>query len=161
MIGDDYLRELLTNKPIDESRYAAMLKRLDGYVQKTGVDAIYVLVRRQGSVRFVIDSASEGKHFALYTSGPAELSRVFQDKNSAYAEYDDEYGRYRSLLIPYPGVVSDEVVLGSDVNLDGLEAERWKSSLEFLAIGLVIFPLGLMIGLPLARAYISPLRNLR
>jgi diguanylate cyclase (GGDEF)-like protein len=168
VIGEDYLRELLGEGSFDEQRYRAMLLRLDDYAQKTGVDSIYVLARHQGSFRFVMDSASAmkieagsyGKHFAPYESGPPELDRVFQSKHRDFAEYRDEFGSFRSLFVPFAGPQGVELVLGADVTLEEVEAERLACLLLFLGIGLATFLLGLLIGLPLARAFIAPLQNL-
>ncbi|WP_260955741.1 putative bifunctional diguanylate cyclase/phosphodiesterase [Pseudomonas citri] len=168
VIGDDYLRELLSDGPFDEQRYRSMLLLLDEYAQKAGVDSIYVLVRRQGHTRFVMDSASVtkieaglyGKHLAVYESGPPELDRVFQSRHNAFAEYRDEFGSFRSLFSPLAGPQGVDLVLGADVTLKEIEAERLACLLLFLGIGLATFLLGLLVGLPLARAFIAPLRNL-
>jgi diguanylate cyclase (GGDEF)-like protein len=168
VIGEDYLRELLSDGAFDEQRYRTMLLRLDNYAKKAEVASIYVLVRHHGSIRFVMDSASVmeieaeqfGKHLSIYASGPTEPDKVFQSKQRAFAEYRDEFGSFRSLFVPFSGLQGAELVLGADVALKEVEAGRLLSLLLFLAIGLTTFLLGLLFGLPLARAFISPLRNL-
>ncbi|MGY2290563.1 putative bifunctional diguanylate cyclase/phosphodiesterase [Pseudomonas sp. SDO528_S397] len=168
LIGDDYLRELLADGPFDEARYQAMLLRLDAYAKKAGVDSIYVLTRRQGTPLFVMDSAGAeeiaagryGKHLAAYQSAPSSLARVFDQQHDTFSEYHDEFGDFRSLFVPVTGPGGAPLVLAGDVSLQQIKAERLSCLLLFVGIGVVTFVLGLLVGLPLARAFIGPLRNL-
>lgn len=168
VIGDEYLRELLAGGSLDEVRYQAMSRRLDRYAKQAGADSIYVLTRRQGNPLFVIDSASETeinsgryrKYLAPYQSAPRLLARVFQNKRSTFTEYQDEFGDFRSLFVAMDGPNGAELVLGADVSLRQIEADRWSCLMLFVGIGVSTFLLGLLIGLPLARAFIGPLRNL-
>ncbi|OCW24739.1 bifunctional diguanylate cyclase/phosphodiesterase [Pseudomonas aylmerensis] len=153
VIGDDYLRELLAQGPFDAPRYEAMLQRLDSYAKKAGVDSIYVLTQRQGHTLFVMDSASAedidsgryGEHLSAYASAPPQLAQVFAERRSAVVDYHDQFGDFRSLFMPVTGPEGSQLVLGADVSLADVEAERRGCLVLFLGIGLVTFLLGLLV----------------
>ncbi|HCT08632.1 MAG TPA: sensor domain-containing phosphodiesterase [Pseudomonas sp.] len=153
VIGDDYLGELLGDGPFDEPRYQAMLQRLDGYAKKAGVDSIYVLTQRGGHTLFVMDSANTaeiasgryGQHLGHYDSAPPELDEVFAQRRSRVVEYSDQFGDFRSLFLPIRGPHGSQLVLGADVSLEAIKAERRACLLLFLGIGLTTFVLGLLV----------------
>lgn len=153
VIGNDYMGQLLGDGPFDEQRYQAMLQRLDGYAKKAGVDSIYVLTQRQGHTVFVMDSANAeeidtgryGKHWARYDSAPPELEQVFAQKRRAVVEYQDQFGDFRSLFLPVTGPQGTPLVLGADVSLTSIKAERLQCLLLFLGIGLMTFIVGLLV----------------
>lgn len=111
---------------------------------------IYTMVRRNGRIKFVIDSVPDGEwgHTppgVVYEQVPPELERGFDNKQALLVgPYQDEWGEFVSAFIPLIDPQTDSVyaVLGLDFELSQLSRiiahARSRHLIWVLLFGLVV-----------------------
>ncbi|KIZ49704.1 MULTISPECIES: bifunctional diguanylate cyclase/phosphodiesterase [Pseudomonas] len=160
ILGEDYLAQLQDPAKADPERYQRTLITLDRYARKAGLASLYAFVKEGSDFRFIMDSANEeeirvgyfGDYRQLYDQAPPELGAVFADHQPRFAEYQDNFGSFRSLFLAIPGQDGQAVVIGADMFMEGIAAAEQSALLDSLLIGAIIFAMGALVSRILAGA---------
>ncbi|MGQ5523348.1 response regulator [Chitinimonas sp. PSY-7] len=169
MIGATYLQRATNPDAVKPDDYLALVRLLNDYCRQTGLRYLYVFTEAQHKLVYVADAANEaeisaknfGHFFQLYEAArhPAILDTLNTGKTH-FAEYRDRFGYFRSLfqrLEVSPGV---RMVVGADIEISYVQTELHKALQQSLGIGAIIFVLGLLGSIWLARILSRPVSRL-
>ena len=105
------------------------------------------LLRDHGQVRYLADSASADEirrdKYGQYTKPTASrrrhCGRHFRDGQPHFAEYQDQFGQFRSLFVPGERRDGLRYVIGADIDVAYLQNRSHEALLTSLLIGGAIF----------------------
>ncbi|MFC4161624.1 putative bifunctional diguanylate cyclase/phosphodiesterase [Chitinimonas lacunae] len=165
MIGADYLERARGPQSVTEADYLPLVRMLYDYCQTIGLRYLYVFTEQKGRVIYVMDSASDqeiragnyGHYWGLYDDPTPYLWETFRSRRPHYAEYRDRYGHFRSIFLPLIRRDGSVLVIGADIDIQYVESELNSALRQSLAIGALIFLLGALLSLWLARLIARPL----
>lgn len=147
----DVVKALSETIPDDFSKTGPYLKLKEQMVSlgtiffEEGVDAVYLLSKKDDTIYFIVESTPEGDPLyvapgKIYEEPPMEVFNAFNDEVSVDTEvYTDEYGTYFSKFTP---IFDDQgklvSVLGVDVNYEYYQAQAYKLKVIFWLIWLFV-----------------------
>lgn len=168
MATDEYHARIIGPDSIPRDEYRRLQYRLSRFAEGSGLVYVYTYMKFGDEIRTVSTSATrreiekrqEVPFFALYDTAPKALLRTFADGQVRFDEYEDEFGRFRSLYLPVTGVDSRRYVVGADVDL-GMVRQRLADALRTaVSVGSVIFALSMGVGWLLVDRLVQPLMRL-
>jgi sigma-B regulation protein RsbU (phosphoserine phosphatase) len=121
-----------------------------------------------GEIRTVSTSATDREFetrrevpfFALYDTAPKALLQSFADGETRFDEYQDEFGRFRSLYLPVTGVDARRYVVGADVDLAMVRKRLANALKTAVSVGVGMFALSMALGWLLVDRLVQPLMRL-
>lgn len=168
MASDDYHARIIGPDSIPEDEYRRLQYRMSRFADGAGLAYVYTYMRFGDEIRTVSTSATrreietrkEVPFFALYDTAPVELEKSFEDGEMRFDEYQDEFGRFRSLYMPVTGVDSRRYVIGADIDLR-IVRERLAGALRTaINVGIGVFALSMALGWLLVDRIVQPLMRL-
>jgi len=152
--------------PKEESkRYLRILTR---YANQTGLTYLYSCVKLNGQIIFATSSIAQQEiqdgtlndFFEDYDSAPPALAKVFEDKQTRFAQYTDKWGTFRSVFIAFTTPKKKVYVIGADIALDFLDAQLRATLRHTMLIGLCVFVVSFSIGYVMTERIVKPLVRL-
>ena len=168
MASDDYHARIIGPDSIPKEEYRRLQYRMSRFADGAGLAYVYTYMRFGDEIRTVSTSATRSEiekrqevpFFALYDTAPVELEKSFEDGEMRFDEYQDEFGRFRSLYMPITGVDSRRYVIGADIDLR-IVRERLGGALRTaINVGIGIFALSMAMGWLLVDRIVQPLMRL-
>lgn len=168
MATDEYHARIIGPDSIPKEEYRRLQYRLSRFADGAGLAYVYTYMQFGDEIRTVSTSATrreietrqEVPFFALYDTAPVELETSFQDGQLRFDEYQDEFGRFRSIYMPVTGVDSRRYVIGADIDL-GIVRQKLAGALRTaVTVGIGIFALSMALGWLLVDRIVQPLMRL-
>ena len=168
MASDEYHARVVGPDSIRTGEYRRLQYRLSRFAEGSGLVYVYTYMKFGDEIRTVSTSATrreiekreEVPFFALYSTAPKPLLRSFADGKMRFDEYEDQFGRFRSLYLPVTGVDARRYVVGADVDLR-MVRERLAGALRTaITVGVGIFALSMALGWLLVDRLVQPLMRL-
>lgn len=122
--------------------------------QSAGVEYVYAMMKKGDKIVFLTSSATEDElstgdnltsFMDIYEDAPKELFSVFAHKQEIFVNYQDKWGEFRSIFIPYD-VGGNTYAIGSDIRTDKIEALLMEAKVKegtkitiFFIIGFLLF----------------------
>lgn len=164
LLPEDYHDQIQAGKITDEDYYA-FLQRLTRYADANGVTWVYTYMERGDEILTTSSNATTkeletGEYttfLKLYKKPSAGMRRAFSEHTTQFDEYRDEFGDYRSVFIPRKTPGGQEYLVGSDINIDFIDAKLQKTLLRVIGIAVGIFGGVFLLSLILARMLSRPL----
>ena len=168
MADDSYHARIIGPESIPSDEYRRLQYRLSRFAEGSGLVYVYTYMKFGDAIRTVSTSATpheietrqEVPFFALYERPPAPLLQSFADGRSRFDEYEDEFGRFRSLYLPVTGVDARRYVVGADVDLRMVRDRLAGALRTAIAVGAGIFALSMALGWLLVDRLVQPLMQL-
>ncbi|HEY0650228.1 PP2C family protein-serine/threonine phosphatase [Phenylobacterium sp.] len=168
MATDEYHARIIGPDSIPRDEYRRLQYRLSRFAEGSGLVYVYTYMKFGDEIRTVSTSATrreiekreEVPFFALYDTAPKALLQTFADGKTRFDEYEDEFGRFRSLYLPVTGVDARRYVVGADVDL-AMVRQRLSDALRTaVSVGFGIFALSMALGWLLVDRLVQPLMRL-
>ena len=168
MATDEYHARVVGPASIPTEEYRRLQYRLSRFAEGSGLVYVYTYMKFGDEIRTVSTSATrreiekreEVPFFALYDSAPAALLNSFDDGKTRFDEYQDEFGRFRSLYLPVTGVDARRYVVGADVDLRMVRHRLAGALRTAITVGVGIFALSMALGWLLVDRLVQPLMRL-
>ena len=130
------LPEGLHGKKISESdltkeSHLANIAKLSKFTDTHDIVYIYTLILREHKIRFTSSSATEQEResgeglslfFDHYDDADPLVYKVFENNETAFLEYTDQWGTFRSVFIPLQAEDGSYFVTGADIAIDQIKA---------------------------------------
>ncbi len=171
VIGEDYLAA--ANDPastgnVDPARYAERVRSLSRAADTAGVFYMYAFARRGDAIVHLATSASAAEradqswaaYLEPYQQPPDNLLATFADGTTRFAEYDDEFGSFRSIFVRQVDGAGRPYVVGVDASLESINAELRKLIVRYLLTGVGVAAVAGALGILLARRLAKPIVQL-
>ena len=168
IIPADYHRRVLGPDSITPKEFAAVQERLSRFANTSGFIYVYTYMKFGDEIRTVATSATPEEiaggtptgFFALYDTAPEPLYQSFRDGRPRFDEYDDAFGRFRSLYLPIAMPDGRVVVAGADIDLGQLDRQLGEALVTSILIGFGLFALSMALGWLLVSRTVEPLVRL-
>ncbi len=130
---------------------------------------LYTVVEKDGAYRFVVDSPTEEEvragasstHFLHPWRGPIDVIRTAAAvRHPTFAEYEDEYGEFRSVFVPFQTPKGRRYIMGVDMRLGDLRDRMRRNLLVPILGALFMLAVTLTLAGLSVRRVIQPLRRL-
>lgn len=113
----------LDNKEVIKNRDIMTQLEID-----TGFAYLYTMIRKDGKFYFTTSSVTPEEarenmtwYFTVYKEPPAEFEKAYQTNTVQYASYKDEWGTFRSVVIPAVSPGGKKYLMGGDYDITYVE----------------------------------------
>ncbi len=107
-----------------------------------------------------IEEGTETGFFTRYDTAPAKLYSSFRDGRVRFDEYEDSFGRFRSIYMPVRSPDGRIHVIGADIALDSLDQRLAGALRTSILVGFATFVLSMVVGSLLITRITGPLERL-
>jgi sigma-B regulation protein RsbU (phosphoserine phosphatase) len=168
IIPSGFHRRIHGPNDITPEEFDRLQQRLSRFADQADLVYVYSYMRFGTRIHTVATSATpremaEGtqvRFFTRYDTAPEKLYRSFDDKQVRFDEYEDSFGRFRSIYLPIRSRDGRIHVIGADIALDSLD-ERLTHALRIsILIGLGTFVLAMVVGSLVINRITAPLVRL-
>ena len=162
ILGKDYHAGLTNRSSLSKDREQKTIQRLNDFVDDIRIAYIYTVLLRDGKIVFATSSQTpeemarkETVYFEPYADADQAIFDAFETGREQYAEYQDQWGEFRSIFVPMTASDGNRYVVGADVSISEVKALALKSTLKALMAWLFLS----LIVLPLIWNYIRSIRR--
>ncbi|GAB3532473.1 methyl-accepting chemotaxis protein [Photobacterium alginatilyticum] len=151
------------------SNYDDISRNLTSFTQASDLDWAYSTVMKNGRVYYTYinqtdDEARSGRYQNWYLEEykivPKMLHKAFATQQVQFEEYQGEYGRYRSIFVPFRTQAGDTYVIGVDVSLSEVDA-MIEGELKLVCItAVIVMALALIVARLFANRLVAPINAL-
>lgn len=168
IVPDGYHLRIHGADSIPPEEFAALQDRLSRFAERADLVYVYTYMRFGNEIRTASTSAtprevaehSETPFFALYDTAPDRLRRSFDDHKVRFDEYEDSFGRFRSIYVPARAKDGRTYVLGADIALGVVQDKLVQALKTSIAVGAAMFALSMALGWLLVDRIVQPLTRL-
>lgn len=148
----------------------ALNTTLTRYQQEAGLANLYSVMQHDGQLEFRASSwvtGDDGKpveenwYLRPYEDAPDEIRLSLADGQQRFVEYEDQWGRFRSVYLPRRNSSGEPYLLIADIELDEVEQTRLQVMMLSLAVGTLMLLVSLPIAALIARHLTRPLKALQ
>jgi len=162
-LGDNFHDEIKDKNSISESRHDANAAKLGEIASKYGVDYLYSMMKNSGEIVFTslsanseeIKNKSYDKFFTLYKTPSEMLLDVYDKSGYFFEEFEDEYGYFRSVIIPMKSKGGKHYIAGADIAISNITARVNAILLNHLIAGFFVFLLTSLIAVFILKKFLA------
>ena len=143
IFGDKFHNDLLGNLLIDDNLNKNNALLLSKLTNESDVKFVYTMIKKGSNVCFTCSSVTlqqQAKNegyldFLLpYKSASEKLKNAFENGKKYYGEITDEYGSFRSVLIPRPLKDGTYYIIGADIDISFIKEHLQSYLVKILMI---------------------------
>ena len=168
VVDDNFHENIVPREQADlKAKHAAALK-LTEYSKAIKLPYIYSFVMQNNKPVYLVSSLSaeelakpDIEHYLLpYDTATDGLLKAFTSNSIAFAEYNDQYGEFRSIYLPFKNNAGQTIVAVADIGL-GYVTETLRTALfKSIGIGVVLMLIAILISVWLSNLVVKPLNEL-
>jgi len=138
----------LKKESVDSAQDMRNIRKLTKYAEAVGVKYVYTVMLKDGVLRFTSSSATKEelstghnltRYFDKYDDADSRLFDAFREKKVFYASYQDKWGSFRSVFVPFVSSSGEAYVVGADIEIGFIDALLQKAALKWLAGAFIVF----------------------
>lgn len=168
IVPEGYHARIEGAESIPQEEYEDLRTRLSRFAEESDFVYVYSYMQFGDDIRVISTSNTPEElangdgtgFFALYDTAPPELLRTFADKRVRFDEYEDSFGRFRSIFLPLTSDAGQTYVVGADIDLATLDTRLDDALEKSILIGLAMFALTMGVGWLLIMRIVDPLVRL-
>ncbi|PSV42551.1 methyl-accepting chemotaxis protein [Photobacterium indicum] len=165
IIGDE--RHDHQNKANND--YDKISQNLTSFTQASELDWVYSTVMRNGRIYYTYinqtkEEARSGHYKNWYQEEykmvPKMLRKAFLTQQIQFEEYQGEYGRYRSIFVPFRNHQGETYVIGVDISLSEVDAMINRELKKVCITAMIVLALALVAARLIANQLVAPINTL-
>lgn len=168
IIPEGYHRRIRGPGSITPAEFDHVQARLSGFADRSNLTYVYSYMRFGPHIYTVTTSATareiakgtQTRYWTRYDTAPAKLYQSFADGHVRFDEYQDSFGRFRSIYMPVRSPDGRLHVIGADIELASLDRRLAQALRTSILVGLAMFGLSMIVGSLLISRIIGPLVRL-
>ncbi|MHA7819564.1 MAG: PP2C family protein-serine/threonine phosphatase [Erythrobacter sp.] len=168
IVPNGYHARIEGEDSIPAEEFERLRNRLSRFAEASDFVYVYSYMKFGDEVRVIttsntpaeIASGETTPFYSLYDTAPPELYRTFEDKRVRFDEYEDSFGRFRSVYLPLTSHSGQTYVVGADIDLATLDTRLDDALEKSILIGLAMFALTMGVGWLLIMRIVEPLVRL-
>ena len=154
ILPDDFHHHEMTEKDLTAQQHLDNIGELSKFTAITDVTYVYSLIEQGRDIVFTSSSATEEElssgeglsfFFSVYGDVDSRVYDVFTTGESAFIEYSDSWGAFRSVFLPQKGEDGTRYVLAADMSVSHIDALLKKNLYRTLFTSLLflvfVYPL--------------------
>ncbi|WP_255992008.1 methyl-accepting chemotaxis protein [Chitinolyticbacter albus] len=159
IIPADYPARAKDAQAIAADEYKALVLRLGDYAKQVGLAYTYLLKVEGDKVFYISDGVPRAefeagdyiKYFEHYDDADPATLDAWRSGQPRFAEYEDKYGRFRSIFMPMKAADGTPYLIGVDITLDHVTQALHRTLLKMLLIAAVCLAIGTGLAVVAAR----------
>lgn len=131
VIGTDFHDKITDEKSVSDGEHEKNVAVLSELAAKCGVDYVYSMGKFGDKIVFTslsatkeeLEKKSYDKFFKIYNSASENVIKSFSNGETVFEEFEDEYGNFRSVIIPVKMASGAYYLLGADISISSLSSK--------------------------------------
>jgi phosphoserine phosphatase RsbU/P len=168
MLPEDYHPRVHGPDSITPAEFDRLQQLLSRFADRSNLVYVYTYMRFGRSIYTVSTSATpremaagtQTRYWTRYDTAPMKLYQSFDDKRVRFDEYEDSFGRFRSIYMPIQAYDGRTYIIGADVELASLDQRLNDALTTSILVCVGMFVLSMIVGSMLITRLISPLVRL-
>lgn len=168
IVPEGYHARIEGEDSISPEEFELLRARLTRFAQASDFVYVYSYMKFGDGIRVIttsntaeeLSSGNVTPFYSLYDTAPPELFRSFEDKRTRFDEYEDSFGRFRSIYLPLTSANGQTYVVGADIDLVTLDTRLDDALTKSILIGFAMFALTMGVGWLLIMRIVDPLVRL-
>lgn len=168
VLGADYHDKVKSVGDLSHDEFIRQSLKFNSLAEKLGVRYAYAMISRNDSIYFTFSSNSEEDIktgditdiFMYYEEASEVVHSVFKSNETAFDEYSDRWGEFRSVFVPKTSPGGVQYVLGADVEIKEIKSILYFSLMRNILIGLGLCLLLVPIVILTINKTINPIKKL-
>ncbi len=153
--GQTYHQRSAYENGIGKEEFLQVAHDLSAFAKSAGVKYVYSFIRDDGEVLFASTSltdeewseegetAYEENYRLIYDEATAALEKMFSKPQRLYEESRDQWGYFRSVLVPYESADGSIYIVGADIEISDVMSQMdtvlWSAVLTaFYYLGIIL-----------------------
>ena len=145
-IGEKFHDNIVSAESLSEDEYLEMVLELNRLAKELDLYYLYSMVRRDGKVLFTStnetdENMASGEYYRLldeYENPDATLFEIFDSREQAYDEYEDETGAFRATVKPFTNSKGETYVIGADVEIAYIKEKLFSVVMESIIVNIAL-----------------------
>ena len=158
LLGENYHNNISGPQHIPRAEYLELAKKLSLYAKDLRLQYVYSMIQVDGKVHFTSSSYTEDdllrgqlSYFYDYYPEATEANKAaFASIAPVFEESVDQFGHFRSVLVPYQSGDGTVYLAGADIAITDLDQWLMASMQQSILSGSVFFGLALLLALSYA-----------
>ncbi|GAA0657912.1 GGDEF domain-containing protein [Rheinheimera tangshanensis] len=158
LLGENYHNNISGPQHISRAEYLELAKKLSLYAKDVKLQYVYSMIQVDGKVHFTSSSYTEDdllrgqlSYFYDYYPEATEANKAaFASIAPVFEESVDQFGHFRSVLIPYQSADGTVYLAGADIAITDLDQWLMASMQHSILSGSIFFGLALLLALSYA-----------
>ena len=158
LLGENYHDAITGPNHISRTDYLQLAKKLSLYAKDLKLQYLYSMIMLDGKVHFTSSSYTEDdllrgqlSYFYDYYPEATEANKAaFASIAPVFEESVDQFGHFRSVLMPYQSKDGSVYVAGADIAITDLQQHMLDSMQQAVISGSIFFGLALLLALSYA-----------
>ncbi|MFB3787210.1 MAG: SpoIIE family protein phosphatase [bacterium] len=168
ILPEDYHGRAVNAQSISPEERQQVLKAMSDFARQAGLKYIYSLMNVDGNIVFTSCSATPEElekgtytqYFDGYSSASEGVKRAFTSQTVQFLQEADEFGDFRSVLIPLQTDSGKTYVVGSDIPTQFVRERLRHLVVRSVILGLIFFGLFCAVSSFLAERIARPIEKL-
>lgn len=128
ILGNSFHDRIENGKSISEDEHFKNVTNLTEFADKCGVDYVYTMIKSSEEIVFSSTSATKADlankkydpFYKVYNSASENVKKSFTEKSMIFEEFQDEYGNFRSVMIPFKSPGGKNYIAGADISIEAV-----------------------------------------
>lgn len=158
LLGENYHNNISGPQHISRAEYLELAKKLSLYAKDVKLQYVYSMIQVDGKVHFTSSSYTEDdllrgqlSYFYDYYPEATEANKAaFASIAPVFEESVDQFGHFRSVLVPYQSADGTVYLAGADIAITDLDQWLMASMQHSILSGSIFFGLALLLALSYA-----------
>jgi EAL domain-containing protein (putative c-di-GMP-specific phosphodiesterase class I)/GGDEF domain-containing protein len=158
LLGENYHDNITGPQHLSRTDYLKLAKQLSLYAKDLKLQYLYSMILVDGKVHFTSSSYTEDDllrgqlsyFYDYYPEATAANKAAFASLTPVFEESVDQFGHFRSVLVPYQSADGTVYLAGADIAITELDQWLLASMQQSILSGSVFFGLALLLALSYA-----------
>ncbi len=168
ILPDGFHERVEGSNSVSAAEHLENMKLLTDFAKRAGVSFIYSFVKKDGRIYFTSTSGTDEQFrtgntlpfFEHYTDPTAGDIKIFETRESITETSQDEFGSFRSVLLPMKIKDGRVYVVGADIYIDQVNRRLRQTLVLCITIGLAGFLAVFLISIFLSNRITNPIIQL-
>ncbi len=151
LVDQDFFDRAIDAASIKKEEDLNNIRKLSQFTQNSDIAYVYAMTIKNGKVHFILSSATPSeirektftRYFDSYDKASKELLHIFESNSPFFEESSDQWGTFRSILIPKHTQNGTPYIIGADMRIDTIKQLLFKNfnaifTMQFLIL-IVLF----------------------
>jgi signal transduction histidine kinase len=148
VLDDGFHSRVFEKDSVDGAQDMRNIQKLTKYAELVGVKYVYTVILKDGVLRFTSSSATKEelstghnltRYFDKYDDADPRLFDAFRERKVFYASYQDKWGSFRSVFVPFVSASGEVYVVGADIETGFIDALLQKAVSKWLVGVFIVF----------------------
>lgn len=154
ILGETFHDGISDEKSVSYEVHLKNVKSLTALAAKCGLDYLYTMMKPGEKIVFTstsstaqdIEKKAFDPFFKEYNTPSENLIKVLaSDDNICFEEFQDEYGNFRSVMIPLKSPSGKRYVAGADISVDSIRQKTREANVNIIVICAVFQFIGMAV----------------